>query len=78
MRREHLYLQDILDACNMIQTFLDGIDVSVFLSSELYKATILQKLSVMGKWDIVWATANDDIPVLRREVAQMLQTDNSD
>ena len=26
MRREHLYLQDILEACAMIQTFLDGMD----------------------------------------------------
>jgi len=37
MRREHLYLQDILEACGMIQTFLAGIDASTFLVSELHK-----------------------------------------
>ena len=26
-------------------------------------------------WDIVWATANDDVPVLRRQVLEMLQTE---
>jgi uncharacterized protein with HEPN domain len=49
MRREHLYLQDILDACDMIQTFLEGLDVSAFLASELHKAAILQKPTVTGE-----------------------------
>ena len=35
MRREPLYLQDILGACDMIQTFLAGLDASAFLASEL-------------------------------------------
>ena len=112
MRRETLYLQDILDACDMIQTFLEGIDASTFLASELHKAAILQKLTVIGEaaarlpqafrdthpqiewrdiiafrniavhayftvqWDIVWATANDDVPVLRRQVMEILQTED--
>ena len=112
MRREQLYLQDILDACDMIQAFLEGSDVSMFLASELHKAATLQKLTVIGEaaarlpqafrethpqvewrdiiafrniavhayfsvqWDIVWATANDDVPVLRRQVLEMLQTEN--
>jgi hypothetical protein len=37
MRHEHLYLQDLLEACDMIQTL-----------------------------------ANDDVPVLRRQVMEML------
>ena len=41
MRREHLYLQDILEACDMIETFLDGMDASAFLASELHKAATL-------------------------------------
>jgi uncharacterized protein with HEPN domain len=49
MRREHLYLQDILEACGMIQTFLAGIDASTFLVSELHKAATLQKLTVIGE-----------------------------
>jgi uncharacterized protein with HEPN domain len=41
MRREHLYLQDILEACTMIEAFLDGMDASAFLASELHKAATL-------------------------------------
>lgn len=49
MRREHLYLQDILEACDLIQTFLAGLDASAFLASELHKAATLQKLAVIGE-----------------------------
>jgi uncharacterized protein with HEPN domain len=109
MRREQLYLQDILDACDMIQTFLAGLDTATFLASELHKAAILQKLPVIGEaaarlpqafrdthpqvewrdiiafrniavhayftvqWDIVWATANDDVP---RQVIELLQMEH--
>ena len=112
MRREHLYLQDILDACDMLQTFLEEMDFATFLASELHKAAALQKLTVIGEaaarlslafrethpqiewrdiiafrniavhayfavqWDIVWATATDDVPVLRRQVLEMLRAEN--
>jgi uncharacterized protein with HEPN domain len=112
MQREHLYLQDIIEASDMIQTFLEGMDVSTFLASGLHKAAILQKLTVLGEaaarlpqvfreahpqvewrdivafrniavhayfavqWDIVWATATDDVPVLRRQVMEILQAEN--
>lgn len=112
MRREQLYLQDILDACDIIQAFLEGLDAPTFLASELHKAAILQKLTVVGEaaarlsqafrethlqvewrdiiafrniavhayfavqWDIVWATANDDVPVLRHQVMEILQMEN--
>jgi uncharacterized protein with HEPN domain len=49
MRREHLYLQDIREACNMIQAFLEGLDASAFLASELHEAATLQKLTVIGE-----------------------------
>lgn len=49
MRREHLYLQDIIEACDMIQTFLQGMEVSTLLASELHKAATLQKLTVIGE-----------------------------
>ena len=114
MRREHLYLQDILDACNMLQTFLEGIDMAAFLASDLHKAAILQKLTVIGEaaarlpqlfrethpqiewrdivafrniavhayfavqWDIVWATATEDVPILRRQVLEIVQAENLD
>jgi uncharacterized protein with HEPN domain len=112
MRREHLYLQDIREACDMIQAFLGGMDVAAFLASELHKAATLQKLTVIGEaaarlshafrevhsqvewrdiiafrniavhayfavqWDIVWATATDDVPMLRRQVLEILQAEN--
>jgi uncharacterized protein with HEPN domain len=112
MRREHLYLQDILEACNLIQAFLVSIDASAFLASELRKAAARQKLTVIGaaaahlsqafheahpqvEWrdivafcniavhayfavqgDIVWASATDDVPMLRRQVVEILQTEN--
>jgi uncharacterized protein with HEPN domain len=114
MRREHLYLQDILDACNMLQTFLEGMDYATFMDSELHKAATLQKLTVIGEaaahlsesfrethpqvewrdiiafrniavhayfavqWNIVWATVIDDVPVLRRQVLEILQAENLD
>jgi uncharacterized protein with HEPN domain len=113
MRREYLYLQDILEACDMILTFLEGMDAARFLDSQLHQAAILQKLTVIGEaaarlpqafrethpqiewrdivafrniavhayfavqWDIVWATAIDDVPVLRREVLEILQAEKT-
>jgi len=112
MRREHLYLQDIREVCDMMQAFLEGMDAAAFLASELHKAATLQKLPVIGaaaahlsqafrevdpqgewrdivafrtiavhadvavQWDIVWATATDEVPVLRRQVLAILQTEN--
>lgn len=112
MPREYLYLQDILEACDMIQIFLEGINAARFLASEIHKAAILQKLTVIGEasarlpqtfrdshpqiewrdivafrniavhayfavqWDIVWATAVDDVPVLRRQILEILRTEN--
>jgi uncharacterized protein with HEPN domain len=114
MRREYLYLRDILDACDMVKTFLEGMDAATFLTSELHKAAILQKLTVIGEaaahlseefrdthpqiewrdivafrniavhayfavqWDIVWATATDDVPMLRRQVLEIVQAENLD
>lgn len=114
MRRERLYLQDILDACAMIQIFLAGMDAEAFLASELHKAATLQKLMVIGEaaarlpqtfrathshvewrdiiafrniaihayfavqWEIVWATAMDDVPVLRQQVMEILREETPD
>jgi len=114
MRREYLYLRDILEASDTIQTFLEGMDDATFLTSELHKAAVLQKLTVIGEaashlseafrdthpqiewrdivafrniavhayfavqWDIVWATANDDVPALRRQILEIVQAENLD
>ena len=71
----------------MIQTFLAGLDASTFLASELHKAAILQKLTVIGEAAARlpqvfreathrWATSNDDVPVLRRQIMAILQAEN--
>ena len=96
----------------MMQDFLDGMDASAFLASELHKAATLQKLTMIGEaaarlshafreahpqvewrdiiafrniavhayfavqWDIVWATAAEDVPVLRRQILEILQAEN--
>ncbi|MBM4327147.1 MAG: DUF86 domain-containing protein [Deltaproteobacteria bacterium] len=111
MRRDYLYLQDILDACAMIRVFLEGIDASAFLVSDLHKAAILQKLTVIEEaaarlspafreahpqvewqdiiafrniavhayfavqWEIVWATAADDVPELQSQVLDILRAE---
>ena len=49
MRRETLYLQDIVEACNLLDSFLVGIDASVFMASELHKAAARQNLAVIGE-----------------------------
>ena len=49
MRRETLYLQDIVEACDLLATFLEGMDASAFMASELHKAAALQKLAVIGE-----------------------------
>ncbi len=112
MRRENLYLKDILEACNLIETFLEGLNAATFVDSELHKAAVLQKLAVIGEaaarlphafrekhpevewsdivafrniavheyfavqWEIVWATAKDDVPELRRQILQILRAEN--
>jgi uncharacterized protein with HEPN domain len=114
MRRETLYLQDIIEACDLLDTFLEGMDGSAFLSSDLHKAATLQKLAVIGEaaarlsqefrakhpevewrdiiafrniavhayfsvqWDIVWATAHDDVPTLRSQVLKILASENQE
>jgi uncharacterized protein with HEPN domain len=114
MRREILYLHDIRDACETVSTFLEGLDEPTFQASELHKAAVLQKLTVIGEaaahlpqtfrdehshiewrdviafrniavhayfavqWNIVWATANDDVPVLRRQIQEILAKENQE
>lgn len=112
MRRELLYLKDIVEACDSIRDFLAEMDFSKFLASDLHQAAILQRLTVIGEaasrlpqefrdaypavdwrgivafrniavhayfavqWDVVWATAVDDVPVLRRQAADILNLVN--
>lgn len=49
MRRELLYLQDILEAADAISRFLAGVEAGAFLSDELRQSAVLQKLAVIGE-----------------------------
>ena len=111
MRREELYLTDIIEAAVAIETFLRGVASQEFLASDLLQSAILQKLTIIGEaaarlprefkeqhrhipwsdivgfrniavhayfsvdWTIVWVTATQDAPQIRRYVAAILETD---
>jgi uncharacterized protein with HEPN domain len=49
MRREELYLRDILEAAEHISTFLSGCDFEKWQRSELIRSAVVQKLSVIGE-----------------------------
>ena len=49
MRREDLYLSDILEAGDAIQKFLSGIDRNTFIHSDLIRSAVLQKLTIIGE-----------------------------
>jgi len=49
MRRERLYLTDILEASDAISTFLGGCSKDAFFESELVRSAVLHKLTVIGE-----------------------------
>lgn len=49
MRREDLYLSDILEAGDAIHKFLSGIDKNTFIDSDLTRSAVLQKLTIIGE-----------------------------
>jgi len=49
MRREELYLTDIVEAADAIQKFLAGIERNAFLEDDLLRSGVLQKLSIIGE-----------------------------
>jgi uncharacterized protein with HEPN domain len=49
MRPERLYLIDIIEAADSIQSFLEQVDEAAFLKSELVRSAVLQKLTVIGE-----------------------------
>lgn len=108
MRREELYLADIVEAADAISRFVQDIERESFFQDELRQSAVLQKLIIIGEavarlsadfrtqhpevewadvvgfrniavheyfvisWPIVWVTATQDVPELRRQVAQIL------
>ena len=49
MRREELYLTDIVEAADAIQRFLNNIEQNTFLQNELLQSAVLQKLMIIGE-----------------------------
>jgi uncharacterized protein with HEPN domain len=108
MRREELYLQDIVEAADYIARFVAESGLSGFRESEMVRSAIVQKLGVIGEaasrvsdelkdhhaevlwpkvvafrnilihayfgidWDIVWLAASEETPVLRDQIARIL------
>lgn len=49
MRREELYLADILEACDDLAEFTAGISYHAFLDDKLRMSAVMQKLMVIGE-----------------------------
>jgi len=49
MRREDLYLNDIIESVDHIGIFLGETDFKGFLKSELVRSAVVQKLAVIGE-----------------------------
>ena len=49
MRREELYLTDIIEAADAIQQFLTGVQRDTFLQDDLLRSAVLHKLTVIGE-----------------------------
>ncbi len=49
MRDEALYLDDILEAGQQLQRFLNGVREEKFLEDDLLQSAVLQKLTVIGE-----------------------------
>ena len=49
MRREDLYLNDIVEAADHISTFIAGVDFEAFEKSEMMRSAVVQKLAIIGE-----------------------------
>ncbi len=49
MRREILYLTDIVEAADYIADFISGMEREQFLQSELVRSAVVQKLAIIGE-----------------------------
>lgn len=49
MRRDTLYLADILEAAEAIECFVRGIDEVAFVANDLLRSAVLQKLTLIGE-----------------------------
>jgi uncharacterized protein with HEPN domain len=49
MRREELYLLDIINACDSVSYFLAGLEKDVFVGNDLLQSAVLHKLTIIGE-----------------------------
>lgn len=49
MRREQLYLNDIVEAAEHIAAFIEGSDFEAFRESEMMRSAVVQKLAIIGE-----------------------------
>ena len=49
MRRDALYLADIVEAASAVAGFVQGVTEKDFVGNELVKSAVLQKLMVIGE-----------------------------
>ncbi len=49
MRRDDLYLADIIEAAEAIEKFLHGVKRGDFTGNDLLRSAVLQKLSIIGE-----------------------------
>ena len=49
MRRDDLYLNDIIEALDHIAAFISDIEFEIFLKSELIRSAVAQKLAIIGE-----------------------------
>lgn len=49
MRREKLYLSDMVEAATAINAFTDGVTFEKFMESDVVKSAVLMKLIIVGE-----------------------------
>ena len=49
MRREELYLADIIEAADAIEHFVSGVEKDTFLGNDLLRSGVLHKLTIIGE-----------------------------
>lgn len=49
MRRDDLYLNDVIEAADHIAAFIAGADFEAFQNSEMMRSAVVQKLAIIGE-----------------------------
>jgi len=65
MRRDSLYLADIVESADHLAQFLAGIEFTAFQASELLRSAVVQKLAIIGE---AAARVSDDLKTHHPEI----------